>query len=70
MRKKILTRISLLAKTIFASKNYFCQSCFNRGKYRFYPLTGKNLPNLVDRLIVLCFLVHFQLFNGRLVTIL
>ena len=35
-------------QNIFAGKNYFCQSGFYRGKYRFFPLTGKNLPTLVE----------------------
>ena len=29
-----------------SGKNYFCQSGFYRGKYRFFSLTGKNLPTL------------------------
>jgi len=28
----------------FAGKNYFCQSGFYRGKKRFFPPSGKNLP--------------------------
>ena len=33
-------------KKKYYGKNYFCQTGFNRGKYRFFPLTGKNLPTL------------------------
>jgi len=36
------------------SKNYFCRGGFFRGKKRFLPVTGKNLPTL----LVVIFLVH------------
>jgi len=38
-------------KLLFASKNYFCRDGFFRGKNRFLPVTGKNLPTL-DSIIV------------------
>ena len=31
---------------VFAGKNYFCRDGFFRGKKRFLPVTGKNLPTL------------------------
>jgi len=34
-------------KLLFAGKNYFCRDGFFRGKNRFLPVTGKNLPTLV-----------------------
>ena len=33
-------------KLVFAGKNYFCRDGFFRGKKRFLPVTGKNLPTL------------------------
>jgi len=40
-------------KPIFAGKNYFCQSGFYRGKKRFFPPSGKNLPTLT---VTICFI--------------
>jgi len=37
-------------KLAFAGKNYFCRDGFFRGKNRFLPVTGKNLPTLAWRL--------------------
>jgi len=34
-------------KLVFAGKNYFCRDGFFRGKNRFLPVTGKNLPTLI-----------------------
>jgi len=40
-------------KLVFAGKNYFCRDGFFRGKNRFLPVTGKNLPTLITTLIPL-----------------
>jgi len=59
--------LPLTSAKVFASgKNYFCRDGFFRGKNRFLPVTGKNLPTLIMQRLTRHVLVIRMTNRGRI----